>query len=452
MERPMGRRGFVALAGVAGLSALGLAGCGAAPSSGTRDGRPRVELVLKSAAQEMNCVSDPSVDNTRAFLERAAQAFCDQYEDADVSVRVRMFALADEVEAVTGSFDTSDAPDVLYGSFFNMMGYVQMGRVVPLDDVISDELRSDIYDFAWSMATFDGKTYMMPFLDMQNVLIYNKRFFGDCGLDEYCEAGSEIQDWTMDQWTEVLDALAQGLPPDVHPLAMYAKNNQGDTHIMSYLRAFGGTVFDEDGLFDFQSPETVEALAWLQEGVERGWYPPHAENLEMKDCSELFSSKKLVIYNFNGANKNLYDDLENYGFVNYPGGVATSFVNGFEVFDNADPEKVRVAKDFLRYVYATPELLDLSAGTLPVSASVSRRYADQILMLEEFEANVGHVVNFTNNSPNWQGSDDSVRSVFYPHIADLLAGRVTPEECAAALDADCNAALEAGRGRTRLHE
>ena len=99
----MGRRGFVALAGAAGLSALGLAGCDAAPSSGTRDGRPHVELVLKSAAQEMNCVSDPSVDNTRAFLERAAQAFCDQYEDADVSVRVRMFALADEVEAVTGS-------------------------------------------------------------------------------------------------------------------------------------------------------------------------------------------------------------------------------------------------------------------------------------------------------------------------------------------------------------
>ena len=27
-----------------------------------------------------------------------------------------------------------------------------------------------------------------------------------------------------------------------------------------------------------------------------------------------------------------------------------------------------------------------------------------------------------------------------------------PEECAAALDADCNAALEAVRERTRLHE
>jgi len=86
---------------------------------------------------------------------------------------------------------------------------------------------------------------------------------------------------------------------------------------MSYLRAFGSEIFDADGNFDLESPEAVQALTWLQSGVERVWYPPHPENLEMKDCSELFSTKKLVLYNFNGANKSLYDDLSNYGFVNY---------------------------------------------------------------------------------------------------------------------------------------
>ena len=42
------------------------------------------------------------------------------------------------------------------------------------------------------------------------------------------------------------------------------------------------------------------------------------------------------------------------------------------------------------------------------------------VMMSDFAANSSHVVDFMNNSPNWQGSSDSVRSVFYPH---MLFGR-----------------------------
>jgi hypothetical protein len=57
-----------------------------------------------------------------------------------------------------------------------------------------------------------------------------------------------------------------------------------------------------------------------------------------------------------------------------------------------------------------------------------------------------------DNSPNWQGDETSVRSVFWPQIHELLLGTVTPEECARALDKDCNKALRIGRVNSRLHE
>lgn len=419
-------------------------------------GSPRQEstpitITLKAPFQEMNCISDPEVTNVQMFLERAGAA----YETATggrVKINVRMFALTDENKAVTDTFDTPDAPDVLYESYFNMAGYVHTGRVVPLDDMISDNLRNDIDEAFWTMSRAGGKTYMMPYLDMQNILIYNKDHFRTCGLEAYCGTGTEIQSWTMDEWTEILDTLAARLPEEVHPLAMYARNNQGDTHIMSYLRAFGSGIFDDSGNFDFESAETVRALTWLQSGVSRGWYPPHPENLEMKDCSEMFSNRQLTLYNFNGSNPSLYDALDNYGFVNYPGNVATSFINGFMVFDNGDPEKIQAAKDFIRFIYETEALRDLSAGTLPVCRSVADKYASQITMLSDFTENNVHVVDFMNNSPNWQGTDSSVRSVFYPHIAALLSGQVTPEECAAGLNGDCNRALEIGRAKSTLHE
>jgi multiple sugar transport system substrate-binding protein len=274
----------------------------------------------------------------------------------------------------------------------------------------------------------------------------------DCGLENYVQDSLEIQNWTTDEWTYILDTLAQNLPSGVYPMTIYGKNNQGDTHIMSYIRSFGSTIFDEDGNFNFESDEAVKALTWIQDGVDRGWYAPHPENLEISDCQELFSNNQLVFYIFNNANVALYDNLDDYGFVNFPGNVATSFVTGFEVFDNGNPTKVQAAKDLIKYIYETDEWLELSAGNIPESKKTAEKYADKITMLNEFSNNSPNVVDFMNSSPNWQGNETSVRSVFWPNIHELLLGSVTPEECAKNLDDDCNRALEIGRETSTLHE
>jgi multiple sugar transport system substrate-binding protein len=417
-----------------------LAGCGTQSEK-----KEKVTLVVKCPTLGMNSVTKPDILDAQTFLEAAGNAFCEQYEDADVTVDVKVFALVDEADAITGSFETDHAMDVLYEDYFNMAAYVHTGRVVPLDDMITEEIREDIDDSVWEMSSIDGKTYMMPYLSRQNVLIFNKELMRSCGLEKYVTEGTKIQNWSMEEWTEILDTLADKLPKNVYPMMMYGKNNQGDTHIMSMIRAFGSTIFDEDGNFDFESDEAVQALTWIQDGVKRGWYPPHSENLEIADTQELFNNNQLVFYVFNNANIILYDNLDDYGFVNFPGNVATSFVTGFEVFDNADETKVQVAKDFIRFIYETEEYLEISVGSIPESEKTVKKYEDQIVMLSDFSENASHVVDFMNNSPNWQGNETSVRSVFWPNIHALLMESVTPQECAAALDADCNKALEIGR-------
>lgn len=425
-----------------------LAGCSKGDAPKTED----VTLIMKAPHLVMNSVSDPEIGDATDFLQKSGEAFSAQYKEANVTVQVETFDYLDEMAAITDCFDTEDAVDLLYEGYFNMASYLHTGRVIPLDDIISGQLRDDIDDASWSMSMAGGKTYMMPYLSMQNILIYNKELFKTCGLDSYLSGDAVIQNWTVEEWGDILDTLAANLPDRTYPMMMYGKNNQGDTHIMSYLRAYGSTIFDENGDFDFKSKEAVQALAWLQGGVEKGWYPPHPENLEVTDANELFMNGQLAIQLFNNASFTLYDNIENYGFVNFPGNVATSFVTGFEVFDNGSEEKVKAAKSFVKFIYETDEWLDLSAGNIPVSKKVSEKYKDQITMLDEFKANAAHVVDFMNNSPNWQGDDTSVRSVFWPNIHDLLAGNVTPQECAEALDASCNEALEIGRENSTLHE
>jgi multiple sugar transport system substrate-binding protein len=426
-----------------------LYGCGV---SRTAEKKKNITLIIKCPVLIMKSVTDADVIDTQYFLEKAAKAFAEQYDKANVTFEVMVFDYIDEGEAITGSFDTDYAMDILYEDYFNMSAYIYTGRVVPLDDMITDDIRSDIDEAAWELSSVNGKTYMMPYLSRQNVLIYNKKLLSDCGLTEFVSQNQEIQNWTVEEWTYILDTLAQKLPENVYPMMMYGKNNQGDTHIMSLIRAFGSTIFDENGNFNFEGEEAVKALEWIQDGVDRGWYPPHSENLEIADAQELFNNSQLAFYVYNNANIVQYTGLDDYGFVNFPGNIATSFVTGFEVFDNGDAVKTSIAKDFIKYIYETEELLELSAGNIPESKKTAQKYAEQIEMFDEFSKNAVNVVDFMNGSPNWQGCDTSVRSVFWPNIHRLLLGMVTPKECAAALDNDCNKALEAGRQQSTLHD
>ena len=339
----------------------------------------------------------------------------------------------------------------MYGDYFNISTYIRTGRVVPLDDVVTpDYPRRPLRRLVEHGNVVEGRAYMMPYLARQNVLAYNKEMFRNAGLGEFIAEG-EITAWSLRRVdAHVLDALAASLPDGSFPMMMYAGSSQGDTHIVTLLRSAGSDIYDETGHFNLSAPEGVAALRWIQDGVGRGWFPPHAENLEIEDCSSLFRQGQLAIYMVNNASITRYGDTV--GLVNFPGpdadGSATAFASGFQVFDNGDAEKLQVAKDFLSYVYGDEHWLDYAAGAIPASKRVSDRYGADIPSYDLFRANADNVWDFTGNNPDTQ----TVRDIFYTGIHDLLMGKTTPEECAAFLDERCNAAIDEGWAKSQLHE
>ena len=171
--------------------------------------------------------------------------------------------------------------------------------------------------------------------------------------------------------------------------------------------------------------------------------------MEILDCNELFTNGQLGIMYLNNAFDESVVDFE-VGHANFPGGIATSFLSGFEIFDNGDESKIQVCKDFLTYLYGNDELMEYSAGAvLPVSKRIAEKYADEINMITAYNDNDDNVVDFCMNNPNWVG----VRAAFYPHIAALLTGKETAAEAAAAIDKECNAAIDEGYASAEnLHE
>lgn len=419
--------------------------------SGCGKKKKEVTLVLRTPPMSMLDCVDSEVTDAGQLFQKAAKAFSEQYKEADVNFNIETFEYIRETDAIPGNFDTDKATDILYEGYFNMGTYIHTGRVVPLDDIISDELYNDIDESLWDMSKINEKTYMMPYLSTQNFMIYNKELFRQCGLDEYIGEEDTITAWSLDEWNIILDTLAEKLPQGSFPIMMYAKNDQGDTHIMTMIRSHGSSFFDENGYFNLSTEKGIAGLQWIRDGYRKGWYPTQCERLELVDNTELFGNGQLAISMANNSSMGYYENMD-YGIVNFPdvsgSGIVTSFVTGFEVFDNGDPDKVRVAKDFVRFMLETDKWAEYSTSGIPARNSVSEKYSDQIYMLDAFEANNVNVVDFMRNNPNWRG----VRAVFYTHIQDLLKGEKTPSEAAAAIDADCNAAISKGREESILHE
>lgn len=422
-----------------------LSGCGS-------EKKEDVTLIIKVPALTMATFLDQDIETAYDFLQKAGNDFAAQYEDANVTVEVYQFEQTDEAKAVAGCFGTEDAADILYEGYFNMSTYIHSGYVVPLDDIITEEIRNDISDSYWNSSRLNGKTYMIPYLGLQNTLSYNKELFRNAGLDQYISEENEVQSWTLEEWNEILAALRESLPDNSYPMMMYALNNQGDTHIMTLLRMYGSDFFDEQGYFNLETEEGIAALQWIRDGYEAGYFPANAESMEINDCFDLFVNGQLAIYIVNSAiEASLRDTDIDYGYVNFPtldgAGANTTFITGFEVYDNGNEAKLAAAKAFVKYIYES-DYLDYSAGGIPCSNSVAEKYAEELEPLQKY-INVGNLgVNFTGNNPNWRG----VRDAFYPCIQDLLYGDKTPAEVARELDENCNAAIEEGYAESTLHE
>lgn len=421
-----------------------LAGCGTVPQS------VQEKLTVRIKCPPMTMAYDEDSPDAEIYdlFQEAAEKFTAQYEGADVDFRIEKFQYVDEKAQVIDKFGTDEAADILFGGSFNIPTYILEGRLAAWDEVVDDTLRSDIDDAVWAQCMADGKTYLMPFIQLQNTLMVNAGLMRAAGLEEYIPPDGTIAQWSTDEFNQILQRLKQSMTGDQEfPLFAYAANNQGDLHVMTLLRAYGCGIFDEDGNFAINTPEGIQALSWLKELNDQGITPKGAENLELTSNIELFYHGQMAVCMGNQVNLNDCRNL--YGLdvflANFPSqdgnGYATSYLNGFTLFDNGDPEVIRVARDFIRFIYSDKELLRYSLSSTPVLKSYVEEHKDEVWMMQAYSNNSANVVDFLNNTPNWEG----VRAAFYPNIQDLYRGSKTPGEVAAAIDESCNAAIAQGR-------
>lgn len=411
--------------------------------------RNATPLIIKTGVSPLNLVVDDDTPDAYTFLKKAAADFVSQYKGNRLAVSLSQYEVARRGDEIDGCLDTEYSPDVLFASQFNLSAYAHDGVLVPLDDIIDDGIKADLFPGSLDNCAIGGKTYMLPYLTQTNVLCFNKALFRQSGLDRYCDT-DEVQSWTLEEWDAILAALKSALPDTSYPMMMYAADEQGDTHIMTLLRSHGSPFFDATGHVCLTTSEGLSALSWLRQYNEKGYFPPHPERLVILDNYELFAAGQLALYLCNHTLQTYFDELGiECGYVNFPSidgaGYTTSFDMSFAVVDARDDRRLKVAKAFVTYIYKS-RYLDYSAGGIPVSKRVATQYADALSDVSRYLNNTACNVNFSGNNPNWIG----VRAAFYPHIKDLFATNKSIEQIAQEIEQDCNDAID--KGHSRPHE
>lgn len=439
------RKKIFNLAGCVALCAI-LAGCAKAPE---QEPEPE-QITVRIKCPPLTMAYDEEHADAEVYdlFEEAAEKYNAQNEGAEVDFIIEKFQYVDEKEQVIDKFDTDEAADILIGGSFNLPTYILEGRLAYWDEVIDEELREDIDDNIWKQCMVDGKTYLMPYFQLQNNLMVNEDLMRAAGLEAYIPEEGTIAQWSTEEFNTILEALKSSMTePNMFPMFAYAANNQGDLHTMTLLRAYGCGIYDEKGDFDVSAPEGIQALEWLKTLNEKEITPKGAENLEFMDNMELFYHGQMAICIGNQVNLNDARNLHNLNvfLANFPSqdgkGYATSYLNGFTLFDNGDPKVLKAARDYIRFIYSDKDLLRYSLSSTPVLNSYVEEHKDEVWMMEAYNNNSESIVDFLNNTPNWEG----VRSVFYPHIQELYRGEKTPQEVAAAIDLSCNEEIAKGR-------
>lgn len=327
-------RRLVATVAVAGLALIGVAACGDQEETSSATDDPVGTATLWAR------------DSQKGFINLLADAYNSEHEGKiEVSVIpagnfVQKFGTA----AASGSGPDIASIDLVYLPYFASKGV--------LDDLsaVEDELtwKDDLSPAHRQLATYDGKTYALPFTAEASVTFYNRKLFEKAGLDP---------DSPPTTYQEMLDAARAITALGEGYYGFVMAGQCGGCNIFEFaphVWASGGEVLSQDGqAAQFDSPEVTDALEFYRTMWEEGLMAPSSKTDNGSTQGTTFQSGKVGMTNLGAffVQTLVEDGSIDFGvtpIVGKDGGTA-SFAGGDEIAVTADAKNKAVAYDFVTW-------------------------------------------------------------------------------------------------------
>ncbi|EFR44961.1 ABC transporter substrate-binding protein [Streptococcus pseudoporcinus] len=447
------KKSILRLVTLALIPLLGLAACSTKEADKKKKDQNEIEVWLTPQWKGTYKGDEKGADYD-SFFKTAAKMYEKDHPGKKISVQVIPGEERDSKLSV--ATQTKTLPDIFFESTFAISDLAHQGLLAPLDSTIDQKNKADISKSVWDNVTINHKTYFYPFAQNPGMLAYNADMFEKAGLQKYLADKDKIANWSLEDFQMILKKLKES-DSHITPLGFYAKNNQGDTWTMMYLRMYGSSFFDKSGKLNVNDKKGVHALDYIKELKDKKMITSGAESLTSNDVNAMFQNKKVAISFTNAVlYKGMLDSMAagtvnkfDARLANIPsvdGPKSFTYVLGSAVFNTNGDKRQKLAKDFVKYYSENKELIKASMNFMPVRKSLVEQEKANHPMLETYINNDQYVINFSNNTSGYV----EVRNALFPEIQAVLTGEKTSKEALDTFVEKGNKAISQGIKRSKI--
>lgn len=339
-----------------------LIGCSSNKTS-TKDNSEGVKKIKFVAAQYS--------DATEPYLQELINKF--EADNPEIKVELEVIGWDVLEQKVNTMVATNQTPDLLNTAQF--AAFAEDDLLLPVEDVISPELKGKFYESFYNANTVDGKVYALPFLASTRGLFYNKDIFEAAGVTEPPKTWSEL--------VEVSKTIKEKTGKDGFGIPM--TNFEGQAYF-SYFTWGNGGGWKKGEKWVLNSPENIEALEFMSDLVhEHKVTNPEPTAINRDELHKVFGAGELgMMISANFLPTILSKDAPD---LNY--GISTIPVNdGKDPFNLGVEDVLMVFKstkhpdavgEFLEYFYSAEnhEQFMTNEGMLPVIQEVGESMANK---------------------------------------------------------------------------
>ncbi len=252
---------------LAGLP-LFLSGCGQPePAAYDDEGREMVYIWVHSGQA-------PERETIRGQVE--------EFNEMQDAIRVDMTIVpeGDYNARVQAAALSGDLPDLLEFDGPFLYNYVWQEHLIPIDDLLSEDVRRDLLPSIIEQGTYDGELYSVGVFDSGLGLYADRRRLEAVGARV---PGGIEEAWTVEEFEEILAALFD--EAGGRPVLDLKVNYTGEWYCYAFspiLQSAGADLIDRDTYLRadgvLNGPDAVRAMTQLQSWFENGYVHPNIDD------------------------------------------------------------------------------------------------------------------------------------------------------------------------------
>ncbi|MEC0228663.1 extracellular solute-binding protein [Paenibacillus alba] len=230
------------------LAAVLFTGCSREDGDRSASTNPEAKATITFVAAEYS-------SSTKPYFEKLVKDFETKYPNIKVELQVINWDILDS--AYNTMISRNEPPDLLLTNIY--AHFAKDGLLNSMDDILSKELKDDIYPYLMESSKMEGTQYTVPYVATIRQLYYNKDIFNEVGLTEPPQNWKSLEaDARKIKETKQVDGFGVDLT---------------DNEIWAYLSYFfygAGGGWMKNGEWSINSPENVEGITFLKDLYEKG--------------------------------------------------------------------------------------------------------------------------------------------------------------------------------------